>query len=145
MQVLGRIHRATGKSDVLQRIIFCAGTFEENIGIMLKNKINNIRMLNNGEKKVTNDNMENILLQEYHKKQKIKENELFIYKTNDFDKINNRLEGLYKKKEYYEQQIKNNLLDIKIKEFTFLIEEIDKEILTNNKYLDECVKNIMNE
>ena len=112
---------------------------------MLKNKINNIRMLNNGEKKITNDSMENILLQEYHKKQKNKENELFIYKTNDFDKINKRLEGLYEKKEYYEKQIKNNLLDIKIKEFNFFIEEIDKEIFTNNKYLQECIKNIMNE
>jgi superfamily II DNA or RNA helicase len=145
MQVLGRIHRATGKSDVLQRIIFCAGTFEENIGIMLKNKINNIRMLNNGEKKITNDSMENILLQEYHKKKKIKENELFIYKTNDFDKINLRLERLYEKKEYYEYEIKNIHSDIKVKEFEFLIEEIDKEILTNNKYLQECIKNIMNE
>ena len=84
-------------------------------------------------------------LQEYHKKQKAKENELFIYKTNDFDKINQRLERLYEKKEYYEYEIKNIHSDIKIKEFEFLIEEIDKQILTNNKYLQECIKNIMNE
>jgi superfamily II DNA or RNA helicase len=146
MQVLGRVHRATGKSDVLQRIIFCKDTFEENIGNMLKHKINNIRMLNNGVKTIANDNMEKILLQEYHKKEKIKENDMFIYKTNNFDKINERLENLYKKKEYYKKQINQyDLPDIKIKEFKYFLEEIDKQIVTNEKYLETCIKTIMEE
>jgi superfamily II DNA or RNA helicase len=70
MQVLGRIHRATGKSDVVQQIIYCKDTFEENIGAIIKEKINNIRMLNNGTQNLKKDNMENILKNEYIKKKK---------------------------------------------------------------------------
>jgi superfamily II DNA or RNA helicase len=49
LQVLGRIHRAMAKTNCIQKIIFCKGTFDEHIGSILKTKINNIQILNNGE------------------------------------------------------------------------------------------------
>lgn len=49
LQVLGRIHRAMAKTNCIQKIIFCKGTFDEHVGSILKTKINNIQMLNNGE------------------------------------------------------------------------------------------------
>ncbi len=49
IQVLGRPHRANGKTAVRQRIVFCKGTIEETICKNLKNKIKNIAMLNDGD------------------------------------------------------------------------------------------------
>jgi superfamily II DNA or RNA helicase len=46
IQVLGRIHRAMAKSDAEQHILFCANTFEENVGNILQQKINNIQTIN---------------------------------------------------------------------------------------------------
>ena len=70
IQVLGRIHRAMGKSDCLQQILFCKGTIEESVGNIIKSKINNIRIFNDGNKQLKKDNMEIILNQEMNKKQK---------------------------------------------------------------------------
>jgi superfamily II DNA or RNA helicase len=51
VQVLGRIYRAKTKSDSTQRIIFCKGTVEEGICANIKEKIENIAMLNDGDLK----------------------------------------------------------------------------------------------
>jgi SNF2 family DNA or RNA helicase len=48
IQVLGRIHRANGKTPVSQYIIFCKNTYEEKICDNMKNKIQNISSLNDG-------------------------------------------------------------------------------------------------
>ncbi|AGF85457.1 helicase [Moumouvirus goulette] len=48
IQVLGRIHRANGKTPVKQYIIFCKGTVEEKICQNMKEKIQNISSLNDG-------------------------------------------------------------------------------------------------
>jgi len=94
LQVLGRIHRATGKTDVVQNIIFCKNTIEENIGNVIKSKINNIRILNDGNKEIKkNDNLEKICKIENIKKKKIEEKKLNIYQTNDFDGIQNRYDS----------------------------------------------------
>ncbi|QKF94386.1 helicase/uvrB [Fadolivirus algeromassiliense] len=49
IQVLGRIHRANGKTPVRQRIIFCKDTIEEQICKNMVEKIGNIAMLNDGD------------------------------------------------------------------------------------------------
>lgn len=48
IQVLGRIFRAKTKSDVVQKIIFCAGTVEDDVCEMIKDKISNIAYVNDG-------------------------------------------------------------------------------------------------
>lgn len=54
IQVLGRIHRAGTKSKSLQRILYIANTIEENIADKLKQKLNNINQINNGDVDLTN-------------------------------------------------------------------------------------------
>lgn len=49
LQVLGRIHRANGKTPVVQKILFCQGTVEERISESMKEKIVNIAQLNDGD------------------------------------------------------------------------------------------------
>jgi SNF2 family DNA or RNA helicase len=48
IQALGRIHRAKGKTPVIQRIIFCSQTVEEKVCNNMKEKIINIGQLNDG-------------------------------------------------------------------------------------------------
>ena len=60
-----------GKTDCLQQILFCKGTIEESVGNIIKSKINNIRVFNDGNKLLKKDNMDVILNQEVIKKQKI--------------------------------------------------------------------------
>lgn len=49
IQALGRIHRANTKTVSRQRILFCKGTIEEQICLNMKEKINNIAQLNDGD------------------------------------------------------------------------------------------------
>jgi superfamily II DNA or RNA helicase len=49
IQCLGRIHRAGAKTDAIQHIIFCDGTIEEFICSTLKNKLENLSKLNDGD------------------------------------------------------------------------------------------------
>lgn len=49
IQCLGRVHRANGKTPVQQKIIFCSNTIEEQICQNMKEKINNIFLLNDGD------------------------------------------------------------------------------------------------
>ena len=51
LQALGRIHRANGKTEVKQHIIYCKGTVEESICKNMCEKIGNIAALNDGEMK----------------------------------------------------------------------------------------------
>lgn len=48
-QALGRIHRATGKTKCLQKIIYAAGTVEERACKAVKRKLDNISLLNDGD------------------------------------------------------------------------------------------------
>jgi SNF2 family DNA or RNA helicase len=59
VQALGRIHRAGGKTKSLQRIIYTANTIEENIADKLKQKLNNINSINNGDLDLTNIEFKN--------------------------------------------------------------------------------------
>ena len=49
IQTLGRIHRAGSKSMALQRIVYCAKTCEESVAKKLIEKINNVKILNDGD------------------------------------------------------------------------------------------------
>jgi superfamily II DNA or RNA helicase len=49
LQALGRIHRANGKTPVVQKIVFCKGTIEEDICKKMTEKIKNIAQLNDGD------------------------------------------------------------------------------------------------
>ena len=129
LQVLGRIHRAMAKTNSIQKIIFCKGTFDENIGYILKNKINNILMLNNGNSnkssfgmstkskstlcKSSKSSITNIIQNSYEKK-KIEE-KAKIDKIVDIEVIYNELLILYNNKEKINQILieNNNLSDIK--------------------------------
>lgn len=51
LQALGRLHRANGKTNVKQHIIYCKRTIEETICENMKTKIFNIASLNDGELK----------------------------------------------------------------------------------------------
>ena len=59
VQALGRIHRAGGKTKSLQRIIYTANTVEEKIADKLKQKLNNINNINNGDLDLTNIDFQN--------------------------------------------------------------------------------------
>lgn len=45
-QALGRIHRAGSKSPALQRIVYCAKTYEDQLASIIDNKIRNIDAIN---------------------------------------------------------------------------------------------------
>lgn len=49
LQALGRIHRAGSKSKAVQKIVFAADTIEENICEVVREKIENIGILNDGD------------------------------------------------------------------------------------------------
>lgn len=49
VQALGRIHRAGSRSKTVQKIVFCAGTIEEQIADKVNSKMNNIKLINDGD------------------------------------------------------------------------------------------------
>ena len=146
LQVLGRIHRATGKTDVVQNIIFCKNTIEENIGNVIKSKINNIRVLNDGNKELKKDNIDKICKIENIKKKKIEEKKLHIYQTNDFDGIQDRLNNLYDNKTYLENKLKKFIDkdNILYRETEYKLEKLNEEIKLNEDYLTKCLNNLIN-
>ena len=141
IQVLGRIHRAMGKTDCEQHIIFCKGTIEESVGNVIKQKINNIRLFNDGDKKTTNNNMEFILNNELLKKKKIQEQSEYIYLTNDFESIYNRIDKLEKDLHKIGLELKKYDPDsTKYKEVEFRYAKINRELNFNIKKLNETIE-----
>jgi hypothetical protein len=49
IQALGRIHRAGSKSPAIQKLVFCAGTVEEDISEKVAKKVKNIHTINDGD------------------------------------------------------------------------------------------------
>lgn len=49
LQVLGRIHREGSKSPAIQKLIFCADTIEEEVAANVKQKVENIQAINDGD------------------------------------------------------------------------------------------------
>jgi superfamily II DNA or RNA helicase len=144
IQVLGRIHRAMGKSDCIQHIIFCKGTIEESVGNVIKNKINNIRIFNDGDKQLKKDNMEIILNQEINKKQKKQEADNYIYKTNDIDAIQDRIERLHDDIEKISKELrKYNLGTNAHSECKFRLDKANKELEFNLSNLNLMIENLI--
>ena len=48
-QALGRVHRASGKSKSIQKIVFAANTVEDRVAAAVRRKLNNLDMINDGE------------------------------------------------------------------------------------------------
>ena len=48
-QALGRIHRANGKTNCVQKIVFAAGTIEESACEKVQARLNNLSLLNDGD------------------------------------------------------------------------------------------------
>src|SRR5690606_28011900 len=48
-QALGRIHRAGSKSPAIQKIVYCAKTYEERICDIIKEKMRTISAINDGD------------------------------------------------------------------------------------------------
>jgi len=143
IQVLGRIHRAMGKTDCEQLIIFCKNTIEESIGNVIKEKINNIRFFNDGEKKLKKDNMEVMLNNELNKKKKKQEKNEYIYKTNDFDSIQSRIDWFERElKRLYKELGIYKLNSQEYAECVYRINKVQKEMDYNLKKLNETIENI---
>ena len=51
MQALGRVYRVGGKSKVIQKIVYCADTIEEDIANIIQKKFDNYSSLNDGIEK----------------------------------------------------------------------------------------------
>lgn len=49
LQALGRIHRAEGKTKCLQKVMFAAGTIEQDACKKVQSKLNNLEALNDGD------------------------------------------------------------------------------------------------
>ena len=49
MQALGRIHRANGRSPAIQKIVYCAKTYEEQISRIVERKLKNLSGINDGD------------------------------------------------------------------------------------------------
>ena len=49
LQALGRIHRAEGKTKCIQKVMFAAGTIEEEACKRVQSKLNNLECLNDGD------------------------------------------------------------------------------------------------
>lgn len=144
LQSLGRIHRAMGKTNCEQYIIYCKGTVEESVGNVIKNKINNIRSFNDGRKKLKNDNMENILKTDLTRKKKIQEINEYIYKTNDFDSIQSRILRLENSIQTLNKELKtypNNSNNFK--ECTYRINKVQMELDFNLKKMNESISLLM--
>ncbi len=133
-----------GKTDCVQQILFCKGTIEESVGNIIKSKINNIRVFNDGNKQLKKDNMDVILNQEVIKKQKKEENEIFIYKVNDFESIQNRLD-------YFERQVRRLEKELseykngsdKYLECEYRLNKVKKEQNYNLDMLNKTIQNMI--
>lgn len=145
LQSLGRIHRAMGKTDCEQYIIYSKGTIEESVGNIMKNKINNIRDFNDGNKSIKNENMDIILKNDIKNKIKIEESKNYIYKINDFDAIQIRISNfennifqLEDELTSYEPNTNN------YNECSYRLKKVKDELEFNIQKLNETINLIIN-
>ena len=111
LQVLGRIHRANGKTPVIQKIVFCKGTIEEKICENMTEKIGNIAQLNDGD--LLSHHIEGLTKQEEKKEE-----------PNDLCKLFMKLETLEARKQRLLQELK----------------ETEKEILETKTCVEQLIQ-----
>ena len=101
LQVLGRIHRANGKTPVEQKIVFCKGTIEEKVCQNMSEKIANIAQLNDGD--LLSHQIEGLNTKEEEKKEEMSElGKLFL-----------RMETLESRKKRLLQELKETEDELK--------------------------------
>lgn len=140
IQSLGRIHRAMGKTDCEQHIIFCRNTIEERVGEIIKHKINNIKTFNNGTTLGKKDNFEVFLKTEVLEKKKKQEREMMIYKTVDLDSIYGRINEM----ESFYDKLSKDLVNLKSgtnehSECNFRLEKVSKQLDFHRAKLKEMI------
>ena len=80
-QALGRIHRAGSKTPAIQKIVYCAKTYEDRLSQIISSKIKNINMINDKDlighmfdkiehTEILNDLNNNVNVKEYKKSKK---------------------------------------------------------------------------
>ncbi len=97
LQALGRIHRANGKTAVRQRIVYCKGTIEEDICNKMKEKIQTISSINEGN--ITNYKIEGLFDDEEAEENKLSDFEVMFMKIQTLNARKKRLEDELKKTE----------------------------------------------
>lgn len=145
IQALGRIHRAMGKTDCVQEVIYCKNTVEEHMGTTIKHKINNIRLVNDGKITTKNDNLETLLKNSHTAKMKIEQEKRRIYETLDFEKIQNTIDKL----EHKIRETKKQLNGVKYgstdyNRLKYTLDESQKDMEFNIENLNLLMKNIEN-
>ena len=76
----------------------------------------------------------------------MEEKKLHIYKTNDFDSIQDRLNNLYDNKNYLENKLKKFIDkdNILYRETEYKLEQLNEEIKINEDNLNKCLNNLIN-
>lgn len=112
-QILGRVHRANGSRSI-QKIVFVAKTYEEEICKLIKNKLQVIDAINDGDlmgPKIPKNNLELDGLTKIDEKQEVELINKFIKgeikdpSVNDNTSIETRLEKIKKKKSKKSKQV----------------------------------------
>lgn len=142
LQALGRIHRAMGKTDCVQEVIYCKNTVEEHMGYTIRNKINNIRLVNDGKITVKNDNLETLLKNSHAQKMKVEQKKMRMYETKDFDRIQDTIDNIereiIKTKRNLNREKSNSLDYNKLK---YRLEELNREMIFNVNNLKNLTEN----
>jgi superfamily II DNA or RNA helicase len=143
LQALGRIHRAMGKTDCVQEVIYCKNTVEEHMGQTIKNKINNIRLVNDGKITVKNDNLETLLKNSHAQKMKVEQKKMRMYETRDFDRIQDTIDSIEREIIYTKKNLnreKPNSLDYN--KLKYRLEELNREMVFNVNNLKVLTENV---
>ena len=128
LQALGRIHRATGKSDCIQEIIYCKNTVEENMSVVIQNKINNIKLFNDGKINLKNDNLEVLLKNAFKQRMKEEEKKLYLFETMDIEKIQNNIDKLESQIKHMKMILKNNINNDQKNEWNYKLDVLNSEM-----------------
>lgn len=118
LQALGRIHRANGKTDTIQEIIFCKDTVESYICQNVRSKIQNIADINDG-------NLNSYNIDGFTKN--VDEEELTTYEN-----ISEKLERLGMQKTRLEKDMLD--LDSQISKLKKQLENVDKTSVEKKRY-----------
>lgn len=121
IQVLGRIYRAKTKTKVLQRIIFCKDTVEDQVCQMIQDKVANIAFINDGsmdsykiegltDKLLIPNEIETI------------DNKTINLEENKFNELFNKVSKLYERKLTVQKEL--DLINKEIKESEKLLNSI---------------------
>lgn len=151
LQSMGRIHRALMKTDAEQFIVYCKNTVEENVGKVMKQKLENISALTTGKINIDfkNKDFQKMLKNNEHKKEEQIQKKKFMFETLNIDEIQKKLDYIEEKEKEYEYLLNKippenpkyekfvTLQKVNNKEKEFFLNEIKK--MMNLEYIDKAV------